>query len=92
MAEKIARLGDSSSHGGMIIASGQDGTVIVEGKEVAVKGALHSCPIEGHGTTSIETDLDGNFYVNGKNVVLNGSIAGCGAVIIATTSKTFGAR
>lgn len=97
MSRAVARIGDTSSHGGYISTSNQDGTVsnpdgtvIAEGIEVAVDGALHVCPIPGHGTTSISTNLDDNWLVNGKNVVLDGSVAGCGASIIATATKTFG--
>ena len=90
-AKKVALLNDPSSHGGSIAISNQDGTVIVEGKEVAVYQATHICPIEGHWSTPITIKVDDNFLVNGKKVVLDGSIAGCGAKIKASTTKTFGA-
>jgi len=86
----VARIGDSSTHGGSIITSNQDGSVKAEGKEIAVEGALFSCPIEGHDVTSITSNLDNDWTVNGKKVVLDGSVAGCGARIIATATKTFG--
>ena len=49
----ISVIGDASSHGGTIINSNQDGTLFVNGIEVAVAGALHSCPKDGHGVTPI---------------------------------------
>lgn len=90
MSRLVALLGDSSSHGGVIITSNNDGTVKAEGKAIPVNGALHSCPIEGHGVTPINSNLDEDWFINGKKVVLEGSIAGCGAVIISSAIKTFG--
>jgi uncharacterized Zn-binding protein involved in type VI secretion len=78
MAKLIALLGDSSSHGGTIITSNQDGTFDVGGTEVAVNGALHSCP--SHGVTSI-TAITIKSFQNGKLILTTGAIAGCGAII-----------
>lgn len=85
---KVGLLGDSSTHGGTIISSNQDGTVIVENKQQCVSGALHSCPLEGHGITAITGNLSVKTRVNGKLLVLHGSTAGCGASIISSAIKT----
>lgn len=76
----VACVGDTSSHGGTIITSGQDGTVLAAGAVVAVQGALHHCPKSGHGTTPV-TPIIKNTYINGKLVVTSGAVAGCGAVM-----------
>lgn len=81
MAKRIALLNDSSSHGGSIILSGQNGTLKVGGVEVAVDGALHSCPILGHGITPI-TAITTKSFQNGKLVLTENAVAGCGALII----------
>ena len=85
---KVALLGDSSSHGGSISSSNQDGTVKAEGKVIPVQGAILSCPI--HGPQPINSNLDEDWLINGKKVVLDGSQAACGAIIIASSTKTFG--
>lgn len=84
MASPIARLGDSSDHGGVIISSG---STSVEGALVARVGDMHSCPIPDHGVTAI---LNGspNFTEGGQNVARSGSVCGCGAVIIGGATKT----
>lgn len=91
MGSYVACKGDGSSHGGSAITSGQDGTVKVGGSEVAVDGALHSCPIDGHGTTSI-TAITTKSNVNGKLIVTQGAVAGCGTVIQPTDRKVTAGR
>jgi uncharacterized Zn-binding protein involved in type VI secretion len=80
MGQKIGCVGDGSSHGGTIVSSNQDGTLKASGDEVAVDGALHSCPIPDHGITAI-TPITTKSYHNGKLIVTEGAVAGCGAVI-----------
>ena len=92
MGRLIARKGDNSSHGAVIITTNQDGTVFCEGKEVAVNGATivshYSKPV--HSTPAIISNLATKLFINKKAVVLNGSIADCGSVIIAGSTKTYG--
>jgi len=82
----VACLGDSSSHGGTIITSGQDGTVLAGGSVIAVAGALHSCPIKKHGVTAIIPIIT-KTTINGKLIITDGAIAGCGAKIVATDRR-----
>ncbi|MFM0141727.1 PAAR domain-containing protein [Paraburkholderia sp. RL18-085-BIA-A] len=73
----VARLGDTSSHGGTVISA--SGNLAADGKGVARAGDQHSCPIAGHGVTplsSSSTRTNG-----GKSIVRVGDTAGCGAVI-----------
>jgi uncharacterized Zn-binding protein involved in type VI secretion len=88
LVKLIALLGDDSNHGGSIISSGHDGTFLVNGIEVAVDGALHSCPIEGHNITSI-SPITVRSYVNGKLILTKGAKAGCGAKILPGAHKVF---
>lgn len=91
MGRLIARLGDNTDHGAVIVTTNQDGTVFCEGKEVAVDGATiapHGDP--GHSPLTITDDLATKLFVNGKAVVLNDSVAGDGAIVIAGSVKTFG--
>lgn len=85
-ARVVACVGDSSSHGGHIVSSGQDGKCLCGGSVVAVQGALHSCPVEGHGTTEI-TPIIQKTRVNGKLIITEGSRAGCGAIIAPLDRK-----
>ena len=84
----IALLGDSSSHGGTIINSNQDGTLMVGGIAVAVTGALHRCGILAHGVTPITATTIKSFH-NNKLILTAGAIANCGAVIISPDRKVY---
>jgi uncharacterized Zn-binding protein involved in type VI secretion len=85
MGKPVARLGDSSSHGGQIISSAQK--TKVEGKLIARVGDLHSCVIPGHGVTPILTGSP-KFIAEGQKVARTGSVCGCGAQIIGGATKT----
>ena len=74
----IARLGDTSDHGGVIISSAS--LTKVNGILAARVGDLHSCPIPGHGITAITTGSN-KFTCEGKIVAVIGSVCGCGATI-----------
>ena len=88
LGKLISLLGDSSNHGGIIISSGQDGTFLVNGIEVAVAGALHDCPVEGHGITSISSVIVKS-YDNGKLILTKGAIASCGAKILPSGRNVY---
>lgn len=75
---KVARLGDTSSHGGSIISASNN--VKANGIGVARNGDMHACPIQGHGTTPL-TAITTKTFVNGRLVITVGATAGCGAVI-----------
>lgn len=83
---KIARLGDSSDHGGTIISAAS--YTDVNGIFVARVGDLHSCPIPGHGVTKI-IDGSGNYDSEGKITAVVGSTVGCGAKITGGSSDSF---
>ncbi len=85
MAKPQARMGDVSSHGGMII-SGAIRTV-VNGKPVARMGDLHVCPIPGHGVTPIITGSLNTITEVMPNARL-GDVAACGAVIVTGSLDT----
>ncbi|MBN3839269.1 PAAR domain-containing protein [Burkholderia sp. Ac-20349] len=77
MGNAIARLGDSSDHGGTITSA--SGDVLVNGIGAARAGDTHVCPISGHGTTTLSSTS--TVMVNGRAVVRIGDTAGCGAKI-----------
>jgi uncharacterized Zn-binding protein involved in type VI secretion len=85
MSRPQARLGDSSSHGGMIVTGAI--RTMVNGRPVARMGDLHVCPIPGHGVTPIITgSLD--TLTEGKPNARMGDITGCGAVIVTGSFNT----
>ena len=86
--KKICCLGDKSSHGGTVISTETDNTVIAQGTPVCVEGAQHSCPIPFHGVTSI-TPITLKSYVNGKLIITEGAQAGCGAIIQPEDRKVY---
>src|SRR6185437_6493965 len=80
----LLRLGDPSSHGGvMITASGPDNTMD-HGVDCCVEGDLHACPIEGHGVTPVSPTFF-TVITNGIIQLHGGDIAGCGAILFSTT-------
>lgn len=85
MSRPQARLGDISSHGGMIITGAI--RTMVNGRPVARMGDLHVCPIPGHGVTPIITgSMD--TITEGKPNARMGDIAGCGAMIVTGSFNT----
>lgn len=72
----VARLGDTSSHGGAIVTASEN--VLVNGMGVARVGDTLSCPI--HGPQPIVEGLL-TMLVNGVPVARVGDAAACGAVI-----------
>ena len=85
MSKPLIRLGDKTSHGGVVIeASGQ--TDIGNGK-VARVGDKVSCPIKGHGTCPIVTG-DFTLIIDGQAVARAGDKTACGAVLIPTQQST----
>lgn len=76
---KVARLGDTSSHGGTIITASSD--IKANGIGVARDGDLHSCPIPTHGVTPLSSGS--TTKVNGRSVIRVGDTAGCGAAIVS---------
>lgn len=87
-SRRVAVLGDTSTHGGTIISTNQDGTLKVKGIAVAVDGAQFSCPIPGHGVTSV-TSVIKRTKQNGKLIVTEGAVAGCGALISPPDRKVY---
>lgn len=83
-ANPVARIGDGSDHGGVIVSSGN---TPVEGPKVARVGDLHSCPIPFHGVTPILTGSP-RYTEGGQKVARSGSVCGCGAIIIGGATKT----
>ena len=77
MMTKIATIGSSTDHGGVI--STGNARFLVNNKRVSCLGDVHDCPI--HGTNTITGNCVTKLILDGKQVAHIGSICGCGAVI-----------
>ena len=77
----IIRLGDSTTHGGMVIQASSQMTI--EGKPAALVGDLVSCPIPSHGDNPI---IEGSQYMifEGKAVAVDGCKTACGCALISS--------
>jgi uncharacterized Zn-binding protein involved in type VI secretion len=85
MGSPVARLGDTSNHGGTIITAAS--STFINGKLAARKGDLHSCPIPGHGVTPITSGSD-SVIVEGRPIARIGDTVGCGAIINSGSPDT----
>lgn len=83
----VARLGDTSSHGGYIISVSTTNTR-ANGTLVARVGDLHFCPIRRHGITPI-VNGSGNYRCEGKVTAVVNSVCGCGAKITVGSPDTY---
>lgn len=83
----VARLGDTSDHGGFIISVTTQFT-FANGIKVARVGDLHFCPKKGHGITPI-VNGSGNYVCEGKITAVVNSKCGCGAKIITGSPDTY---
>jgi len=85
MAGPIAKMGDVTSHGGIIVSGAMK--TMLEGAPIARMGDLHACPIPGHAVNPIITGSP-NTLVEGAPVAHLGDMTACGAVIIASSTTS----
>ena len=85
MARPQARLGDKSSHGGVIVTGAS--RTLVNGRPAARMGDRHSCPIPGHGVTSIVSGSP-DTLTEGKPNARMGDATACGARIVTGSLDT----
>lgn len=81
MSQPIVRLGDSTSHGGVVVSAAP--TTSVDGKPPARVGDMTVCPIKGHGSNPIVSG-DSTCVVEGSPIARQGDMTACGATLIAS--------
>ena len=81
MSKPIIRLGDRTSHGGVVVSAAPSSTV--DGIPPARVGDMTTCPIKGHGAHPIVSG-DSTCIVDGSPVAREGDVTGCGATLIAS--------
>jgi uncharacterized Zn-binding protein involved in type VI secretion len=85
MAKHVIRVGDPTSHGGRVLASGAP-HFTVDGIAVALQGDPCSCPQRGHAGCTIAKG-DASHTINGTPVAYEGCKTTCGATLIASTER-----
>lgn len=83
MARAIVRLGDKTTHGGVVISASPIHTM--RGLGIARVGDTVSCPLPGHGNNPI-VEGSSAFSVGGRKVALHGHKCACGCSLIASLS------
>jgi uncharacterized Zn-binding protein involved in type VI secretion len=81
MPGAFIRLGDKTSHGGVVIEASP--TTTSGDIAVARMGDKTSCPLPGHGSNPIAAG-DATCIVDGKPVARHGDPTACGAKLIAS--------
>ena len=81
MSRAIVRLGDKTTHGGVVITASPVHTL--RGIGIARIGDKVSCPLPGHGTNEIVEGCP-NFSIGGRGVALHGHKTACGCSLIAS--------
>lgn len=81
MGKNVVRLGDPTTHGGMVITASS--TTIIEGKPVALVGDLVSCPVPYHGINPIIGSAS-KCISDGKLMAMDQCLCACGCKVIAT--------
>ena len=84
MARPVARAGDATSHGGMILTGSSGQSAVGTGADaapVARIGDLVSCPLPGHGLNPIVGGSDAA-GAHQQPVARLGDLTACGAVLI----------
>lgn len=85
MSFKITRIGDNLSHGAVVITGESIRTV--QGKKVARRGDLVSCPI--HGVQPIISTISNPVKTTGPQTAHIASRAACGAILITGSDLTY---
>ena len=80
----IARLGDTSSHGGEIVTSASK--TLCEGKLIARRTDILACPI--HGPNPIVEHSE-KMLCEGLHVARHGDATACGATLISGATKSY---
>ena len=81
MALAVVRLGDKTTHGGVVTSASPIHTV--RGIAIARVGDMVACPLPGHGSNPI---IEGSpvFSIGGRKVALHGHKSACGCSLIAS--------
>ncbi|MCA8036724.1 PAAR domain-containing protein [Burkholderia arboris] len=85
MGFAFIREGDTTTHGGRVLAC--DPTNTVDGKALALLGDMVSCPRCGGVFPIVKVKTDLHMTFNGRPVASDGDMTACGATLIASQSN-----
>ncbi|MCL4650382.1 PAAR domain-containing protein [Burkholderia multivorans] len=85
MGFAFIREGDTTSHGGRVLACDPPNTV--DGKALALLGDMVSCPRCGGVFPIVKVKTDLHMTFNGRPVASDGDMTACGATLIASQSS-----
>lgn len=85
MAGPLIRLGDKTSHGGVVLSGSP--LSVSGGMPIARVGDLVACPLPGH-TPCVIVSGDPTLIVDGKPAARQGDKTSCGATLIASQQAT----
>ena len=81
MGLAVVRLGDKTTHGGVVSSASPIHTV--RGIGIARMGDMVECPLPGHGSNPIVEGCP-VFSIGGRKVALHGHKSACGCSLIAS--------
>lgn len=88
MALPVVRLGDPTSHGGIVISASN--THLIDGIGIARVGDRVTCPMPGHGINPIVEGAP-TYLIGGRMVALQGHHCACGCTLISSLiTATYG--
>lgn len=82
MGKPFILIGDSTNHGGKVIAGSPQSTI--EGKPIARVGDQVTCPQKDHGGVTTIISGDPTCLIDGKPAARDGDMTACGAKLIAS--------
>lgn len=85
MGRPFIRIGDKTSHGGVVIEGSPYSTV--DGKPIARVGDKVTCPKKGHGSPTVIASGDPTCIVDGRPAARHGDKTACGATLLSTQAN-----
>ncbi|SFG74725.1 Zn-binding Pro-Ala-Ala-Arg (PAAR) domain-containing protein, incolved in TypeVI secretion [Duganella sp. CF458] len=85
MGRPVIRIGDQTSHGGVVKTGSSE--FIVDGKGVARLGDTCSCPL--HPSETVIDSGSETYITDGKPTARDGDKTACGATLIASQTSYF---
>jgi uncharacterized Zn-binding protein involved in type VI secretion len=87
-----ARLGDKTTHGGVVMSPSPPPKVLIAGQPAARAGDIHLCPVPQPHPPSVFAKGSATVLIGGRPALRAGDVAGCGAALVggATTVQIGG--
>lgn len=86
MGRPFIRIGDRTSHGGVVIQGSPES--VVDGKAIARVGDRVTCPKSGHGETTVIVSGDPTCIIDGQPAARHGDKTACGATLLSSQANS----